>query len=159
MRVLQRCCTSLMVKKSRVAIAALGAVALLQLSADPARAQLLDQLKGAAGSGQRGGALGGLGGGVPSVDQASPGNTAGVLQYCIKNNYVNGGDASSVKNSIVSKVTGSGRPTDDGGYKSGESGMLQTGNGQGYSLGGSGVKAQVTHKVCDLVLQHAKSML
>jgi hypothetical protein len=37
--------------------------------------------------------------------------------------------------------------------------MLQTGNGQGYSLGGTGVKAQVTHKVCDLVLQHAKSLL
>ncbi len=52
------------------------------------RAQLMDQLKGAVGGGQTGGGggtgggmLGGLGGGaIPSVGQAAPGNTAGVLQ-------------------------------------------------------------------------------
>jgi hypothetical protein len=140
-------------------IAALGAFTMWQSTQMPARAQLLDQLKGITGSGHEGGALPGLGGGLPSVDQASPSNTAGVLQYCVRNNYLSGSGASAAGNSIVSKMTGSGHATDDSGFKAGNSGMLQTGNGQGYSLGGSGMKAQVTHKVCDLVLQHAKSLL
>lgn len=150
-----------MSRMSGTGLVLLGVVTFLQLPGHPARAQLMDQLKGAAGVGQSGGggALGGLGGGIPSVDQASPSNTADVLQYCVRNNYVNGGAASSVKNSILSKVAGSGQNTDQSGFNAGNNGMLQTGNGQGYSLGGGGVKAQVTHKVCDMVLQHAKSML
>ena len=104
--------------------------------------------------------LGGLGGGgLPAVGQASPSNTAGVLQYCIQNKFVGGGGASSVKDSLLSKVTGGGQSTNDSGYKAGSSGLLQTGNGQNYSLGGDGIKAQVTQKVCDQVLQHAKSLL
>ena len=131
-------------------------------SAAPVQAQLLDQLKGAAGNqqgGSSGGMLGGLGGGMPSVGQASTSNTAGVLQYCIQNKYVGSGGASSVKDSLMSKMTGSGETTNDSGYKAGSSGLLQTGNGQNFSLGGGGVKAQVTQKVCDQVLQHAKSLL
>ena len=86
--------------------AALLLVGALQFPATPARAQLMDQLKGAVGSGQSGGLLGGSGGGLPSVAQASPSNTAGVLQYCMRNNYVGGSDASSVKDLLLSKVTG-----------------------------------------------------
>ncbi|WP_366523570.1 DUF2501 domain-containing protein [Acidocella sp.] len=37
--------------------------------------------------------------------------------------------------------------------------MLDTGNGNTMSLGGSGLKAQLTQKICDQVLQHAQSML
>ena len=103
------------------------------------------------------GALGG--GGLPSVGQAGTSNTAGVLQYCIKNKYLGGGGASSVKDSLMSKVTGSGKTPSDGGYQDGSRGLLQTGNGQNFSLGGGGIKAQVTQKVCDQVLQHAKSLL
>ena len=129
----------------------------------PAQAQLMDQLKGAVGGGQSsggGGMLGGLGGGLPAVGQASTSNTAGVLQYCVRNNYLSGGSAGSVKDSIVSKVTGSKQGSNDSGYKAGSSGLLQTGSGQSYSLGGGdGMKQQMTHKVCDLVLQHAKSLL
>jgi hypothetical protein len=141
-----------------------GIVAVSQLPTTPARAQLMDQLKGAAGSGQGGnsggGVLGGLaGGGMPQVGQASPSNTAGVLQYCIQNKYVGGGGASSVKDSLMGKMTGSGQGSNDSGFKAGSSGLLQTGNGQNYSLGGDGIKAQITQKVCDQVLQHAKSLL
>jgi hypothetical protein len=132
-------------------------IALQQFSTGPARAQLLDQLKGAVGSGQGGGGLGG--GGMPQVGQASPSNTAGVLQYCIQNKYVGGGGASSVKDSLMSKVTGSGQRENDSGFKAGSTGQLQTGNGQNFNLGGGGVKAQITQKVCDQVLQHAKSLL
>ena len=146
-------------KKAAAGLAAIAIFALPQLHSTPARAQLMDQLKGAVGSGQgSGGALGGLTGGLPSVTQASPSNTAGVLQYCVRNNYVSGGAASSVKDSIVGKVTGSGQGANDSGFKAGDSGILETGDGQNFSLGG-GAKEQVTHKVCDLVLQHAKSLL
>jgi hypothetical protein len=142
--------------------AAVALLALPLIPGTPATAQLMDQLKGAVGAGQgggAGGALGGLTGGLPSVSQASPSNTAGVLQYCVRNNYVSGGAASSVKDSIVSKVTGSGQGANDSGFKAGNSGLLQTGNGQSFSLSGSGAKADVTHKVCDMALQHAKSLL
>jgi hypothetical protein len=139
----------------------IAVVGMSSLSVSTVQAQLMDQLKGAVGSGQTGGALGGLGGGggLPAVGQASPSNTAGVLQYCVRNNYVNGNAASSVKNSLLSKVTGGGQTSNDSGFKAGNSGILQTGKGQDFSLGGDGIKAQVTHKVCDEVLQHAKSLL
>jgi hypothetical protein len=146
---------------SRVAVA-LGIVAFSHLPAGFAHAQFMDRLKDAAGSAEGGssGVLGGLGGaGMPAVGQATPGNTAGVLQYCIKNKFVGGGGAASVKDSLMSKVTGGGQGTNDSGYKAGSSGLLQTGNGQNFSLGGDGLKAQITQKVCDQVLQHAKSLL
>jgi hypothetical protein len=113
------------VRKSAIGIAAIGVVALLSLPNDPARAQLLDQLKGITGAGHEGSGLPGLG--LPSVDQASPSNTAGVLQYCMRNNYLSGAGASSAGNSIVSKMTGSGHTADDSGFKAGNSGVLQTG--------------------------------
>lgn len=143
-----------------VGLSAIGVIALSFAPIAPAQAQLMDKLKGAMGSGQGDSGVGGLTGGVPSVAQASPSNTAGVLQYCIKNNYVSGGTASSVKDSMISKITGSGQSsTKDSGFQSGNNGMLQTGNGQSLSLGGGGIKEQVTRKVCDQILQHAKSML
>jgi hypothetical protein len=121
------------------------ALGVVVASGGTVQAQLLDQLKGAAG-----------GGGMPSVGQASPGNMAGVLQYCIQNKYVGGGGAASVKESLLGKVTGR---SNDSGYRDGSSGLLQTGEGQSYSLGGDGIKAQITQKLCDQVLQHAKSLL
>ena len=121
----------------------------------PAQAQLMDRLKGAMGSGENSGSAGGL----PSVGQASPSNTAGLLQYCVKNNYVSGNGAASVKDSLMSKVTGSGNSANDSGFQAGNNGMLSTGNGQSYNLGGGGIKAQIAQKVCDQILQHAKSLL
>ncbi|HEY4041019.1 MAG TPA: DUF2501 domain-containing protein [Rhodopila sp.] len=145
------------------AIVAFVALAVSPVPDRSAHAQLMDQLKGAVGSGQEGssgGALGKLGAsGVPSVGQAGASNTAGVLQYCIQNKYMGGGGASSVKDSLMSKLSGSGKSPNDSGFQEGSHGLLQTGNGQGYSLGGSGIKAQITQKVCDQVLQHAKSLL
>src|ERR1700761_2331330 len=128
----------------------ISAVSALAVVHAAAQAQLLDQLKGAAGGST--GSM--LGGGMPSGGQAGAGNTAGVLEYCIKNKYLSGGSASSVKDSVLGKVSGQ---SNDSGYREGSNGMLQTGNGQGYSLGGGGIKAQITQKVCDQVLQHAKS--
>ncbi len=141
----------------------------LALVAVPARSQLLDSLRGAAGSGSGGGAGGpggglasGLGSGLggmstPSVGSASTGNLAGVLRYCVRNNYLGGTGASSVESGLVGKL-GPGA-TSSRQFTSGDQGTLQTGGGQSTSLGGGGLKAKLTHKVCGQVLQHARSLM
>jgi Protein of unknown function (DUF2501) len=137
-------------------IAAVAAVTVVQFAAPPVWAQL----SGVLGSGQSAGsnALGGLGGSLPSVTKAGPGNTAGVLQYCIQNNYLSDTAAGPAKNALLTHVPGSSQSSD---FTAGSSGLLQTGNGQSFNLGGDsgGIKSQMTHKVCDMVLQHAKSLL
>ena len=135
--------------------AALAVLALAQPAASPAGAQTLSQLSDMLG--KAGGALGGLGGGLPSLDQASPSNIAGVLQYCVKNNHL-GGDAKSTGSSVLGKLTGSGQTKDDGAFKTGSKGLLQTGGGQTFSLGG-GLGEKATEQVCDQVLKHAQSLL
>jgi len=90
--------------------------AVLALAA-PARAQTLAQLTDMLGG--VGKSLGGLSGGLPSVDQASPSNIAGVLQYCVKNKYL-GGNAQSAGSSLLGKLTGSKKASsDDGAFKAG----------------------------------------
>lgn len=108
---------------------------------------------GALGGGNSG-AGGGLGG-LPSVEQASTGNLAGVLQFCVKNNYLGGGSASGVAQSLMGRTS-----QKDSGFQSGSRGMLDTGGGQHYQLGGgSSLKEQITRKVCDQVLQRGKSLM
>lgn len=65
-----------------------GLLAVDQGLGTPALAQLLDQLKNAPGLGQSGsgGVLGG--GAVPSVNQASPSNMAGLLRFCIRGGVI-----------------------------------------------------------------------
>ncbi|WDD95175.1 DUF2501 domain-containing protein [Burkholderia sp. FERM BP-3421] len=137
--------------------------ALVPLSA--AHAQLGDMLKQATGSGDSSSALGNLGGiggalGGSSLTSSSSSNVAGVLQFCIKNNYLGGaggGGASSVKDALMSKLGGG--ASSDSGYTSGASGILDAGNGKTLDLSGGGLKEQVTKQVCDKILSQAKSLL
>jgi hypothetical protein len=135
--------------------------ALVPLSA--AHAQLGDMLKQATGSGDSSSGLGNLGGiggalGGSSLTSSSSSNVAGVLQFCIKNNYLGGdGGASSVKDSLMSKLGGG--ASSDSGYTSGASGILDAGNGKKLDLSGGGLKEQVTKQVCDKILSQAKSLL
>ncbi len=46
-----------------------------------------------------------------------------------------------------------------GAFKAGSGGMLETGGGDSFSLGGSGLQEKVTEQLCDLVLEHAQSLL
>ena len=134
-------------------------------------AQLLDSLKGKLSGGgdtasQTGGGLAGLtggsslgGGALSSLSSGSTGNIAGVLQFCIKNNYLSGNGVSSVKDKILGKIPGN-QPKSDPGYLDGAKGILDGGDGKKLSLGGEGgLKAQVTKKVCDQVLSQGKSLL
>ena len=60
---------------------------------------------------------------------------------------------------MVSKLTGSGSGTKDSGFKAGNKGLLETGGGETFGLGGSGLQAKITDEVCDMVLKHAQSLL
>ena len=99
MRLATDCRPAPVLKRIYVALALAGVCVALLLGGTPARAQLLNQLQNSMGSGQGSGSgglgsLGGLGGGVPSVNNASPTNLAGIIQYCLRNNYLSGGAAS-----------------------------------------------------------------
>ena len=123
-------------------------------AAIPARAQLLNQLENAL----PGGAAGAAGGMLPSVAQASLPNLAGVLSYCVQNNLLNGGAVSSVASSLLGKAGGN-AATQTPQYQAGSSGKLETGGNSSYDLNGGGLVADLKQQVCNLVLQHAKSLL
>lgn len=163
-------------RKGKISLAAAAIVMAGVLAAPAARAQLSGMLQGAMGGGQSGtsgtsgmgmgGAMGNaLGGGMgmPSLGATPPTNLAGILQYCIQNNDLGGvsaSSASSVQQSLLNKYTGSSSaPASNSGFAAGSNGILDTGNGNSMSLGGGGLKAQLTQKICGMVLQHAQSML
>ncbi|WP_454726583.1 MULTISPECIES: DUF2501 domain-containing protein [Cupriavidus] len=153
----------------------LAAVSILTAVLLPAaaHAQLGDLLKGATqgnGSGSSTGATGGLGGlagslggagGMPSLQSlssGSTGNVAGVLEFCVKNNYLGGGSgAASVKDKLLGKLGGA--PASDPGYSDGAKGILSSAEGGKLDLSGGGLKEQVTRQVCDKILAQGKSLL
>ena len=134
------------------------ALALLAAGASAQANDLLDQLKdqaGAAAGSQGGGsALGNLGFKMPAVGASTIGNAAGVLQYCIKNNYL-GGDAASVKDKLLAKITGQ-KPQETG-FASGAKGLLKGGDGQ--TLNFKILSSKVKTKACDYVLKNATSLI
>ncbi|TAM50087.1 MAG: DUF2501 domain-containing protein [Burkholderiaceae bacterium] len=114
-----------------------------------------DMAGGLANLGNMGGPLAGQ-----SMTSGSVGNVAGLLQFCIKNNYLSGNSAASVKDSLMGKLSGgSAAPSSDSGYKSGAKGILSGSNGSQLDLSGGGLKEKVTKQVCDKVLAQGKSML
>jgi Protein of unknown function (DUF2501) len=142
----------------------LGMAIALLLPFSAAHAQLGNLLKqgGSDGSSSSGG-LGNLGGmssalSGQSLTSGSTGNVAGVLQFCIKNNYLSDNSASSVKDSLTSKLTGS-SPSSDSGYADGAKGILKSSSGQQMDLSGGSLKQEVTKQVCDKILAQGKSML
>lgn len=129
-----------------------------------AQAQLGNLLNQGGGGGSSGGlgSLGGVGSALSgqSLTSGSTGNVAGVLEFCIKNNYISGNSASSVKDSLMSKLPGgSSSASSDSGYASGAKGILSGSNGQQLDLSGGGLKEQATKQICDKILTQGKSML
>jgi hypothetical protein len=140
----------------------LVALALLAAGASAQANNLLDQLKEKAGAaagnsteGSAGGsALGNLGFKMPAIGSSTVGNAAGVLQYCVKNNYL-GGDAASVKDKLLAKITGQ-KPQETG-FASGAKGLLKGGDGQ--TLNFKLLSSKVKTKACDYVLKNATSLI
>lgn len=158
----------------KFATSALVFAMLIGAGASASAAGLGDALRDKIGSGSSGssalsgsalsGALGGAGTetsalsamGLTSSGTAS--NAAGVITYCMKNNYLNADKAAEVKDQLLGKMGLVKReePKDEG-YLSGLSGMVTGSNGQSFSL--DKVKGDLKEKACDFVLDNAKSLL
>lgn len=137
-----------------------GIALALTVASGATSAGQLDSLKGLAG------------GSTDSLTSGSTGNAAGILQYCVTNNYL-GGDsgASGVKDQLLGKLGGNSTaaaPTQDAGYLDGAKGLLKSKDGKTLDLGGAAgsdssptgdMKEKITHKVCKAVLKQGKSML
>jgi hypothetical protein len=135
----------------------------------PAQNQMLDTLKdkldksnATSGSGAADGAAGagaslasGLGLSMPNIGSSTMGNAAGVLQYCIKNNYLSADAANNVKDKLLSTVTGQ-KPQQTG-YANGAKGLLQGTDGKSLNL--KNVSRQLKTKACDYVLANARSLV
>ena len=98
---------------------------------------------------------------LSSAASGNLGNAAGIVEFCIKNNYLSGDAASSVKDKLMGKLGGdSESDTDKAGYADGAKGLLKTGDGGSFDLAQlGGLKKSVTEKACSSVLDHAKSFL
>ena len=154
------------VRTYRRTVAGIAIAMLLPFSA--AHAQLGNLLKGGGssdGSSSSGlsslGSMSGMTGGLTgsSLTSGSTSNVAGVLQFCIKNNYLSGNGASSVKDSLMSKLGGTSAASSDSGYTAGAAGLLKSGDGKSVDLSGGGLKQQVTKQVCDKILSQGKSLV
>jgi hypothetical protein len=135
-----------------------GLVLAAALPAASVHAQLEDLL----GKGGRGNDLKGMAGMASSpLTSGSMGNVAGLLQYCIGNNYLSGAGAAPVKDQLMGKLPGAGQtqPTQDRGYSDGVKGLLHGSNGNLMDLSGGGLPPDVTRKACDTILAQAKSFL
>jgi len=148
-----------------------AAALLAAATSAPAQNQMLDTLKGQLGksnaessatagsgngmSGAAGALAGSLGLSMPSIGTSTMGNAAGVLQYCVKNNYLSADAAGGVKDKLLGMVTGQ-KPQETG-YASGVQGMLQGSDGKSLSL--DSINSQLKTKACDYVLANAKSLI
>lgn len=147
----------------RLAEAALAGAVLIGV-APASHAQLGDVLKspmGGGGAESAAGALGGLGSGLSlqSLSSGSLGNVTGLLDFCIKNNYLGAGGADSVKDKLMDKLGGPSKASTDSGYGNGTRGILQDGHGKTLDISGSGLKAKATEQVCEKILSQGKSFL
>ena len=116
------------------------------------------------GSPGLGGLLGGGAGGLSALGlggltgSGTASNAAGVLTYCMKNNYLNADKAAEVKNQLLGKLgLGQQEQPKDQGYKDGLMGMIKGDNGQSFSL--DKVKSNLKEKACDFVLDNATSLI
>ncbi|KAF1021565.1 MAG: hypothetical protein GAK30_01784 [Paracidovorax wautersii] len=150
-----------------------SALVLVAALATPAwSAGLLDSVKDQAGQylgggsnaaasspSSSGGALAGLGGlGLPAIGSGTSSNVAGVLEYCVKNNYLNPASAQGVKDKLLGKIgLGGGQAQQDSGYQQGLGGVLKGSDGSSFSL--DRVKGNLKEKACDYVLDNAKSFI
>jgi hypothetical protein len=134
--------------------------AALVLAAALPMASATAQLDHMLGKGSHGLDLKGMAGMASSpLASGSMGNVAGLLQYCIGNNYVNAEGAAPVKDQLMGKLP-EGAQNQDPGYSDGLKGLLHGSNGNLMDLSkGGGLTADVTKQACDTVLAQAKSFL
>lgn len=99
---------------------------------------------------------------LPSLFGSSAGNVAGVLQYCVQNNYLKQAKdrANALQQGLLSVAGLQGSPTaptSNSNYANGMAGILQGGEGERFDFGQ--IQAGLKEKACDYVLQQAPSLL
>ena len=155
---------------SALLLATLGAANASGLG-DAVKGQLGGVTGGAAGGGESsaasalGGALSGGSGGASALaglggltGSGTASNAAGVITYCMKNNYLNADKAAEVKNQLLGKLgLGQQEQPKDQGYQDGLMGMIKGNNGQSFSM--DKIKSNLKEKACDFVLDNAKSLI
>jgi hypothetical protein len=93
-----------------------------------------------------------------SLASGSLGNVAGLLEFCVTNNFLAGEDTNPVQEQLMKKLPG-GTKSSDPGYTDGLKGLLHAKDGKQLDLHGSGVPAHMSKKACDAVLSQAKSLM
>ncbi|AQU87614.1 hypothetical protein B0W47_09160 [Komagataeibacter nataicola] len=144
-------------KKSNRFLALLAALPVAAaLSAAPVHAEGLGSLGGLGGDASS--LLSGSGMSMPSVSSLAPSNVTGLMSYCVQNNYLQGNTPSTLLSSLKQKA---GLDTSSSQYSNGQNGILDTGNGNTFSLSSlkGNIKQKVTTKVCKAVLKQGKSLL
>jgi hypothetical protein len=142
-----------------------GLVLAAALPVTGAHAQLDSLLKKGAHGSELSGLKGMAGMAGSPLTSGSMSNVAGLLHYCIYNNYLGGTEATSVKDRLTSKLpTGGagsegGEGGDDRGYSDGQKGLLHGSNGNLLDLHGGGLTPDVTRKACETILAQGKSFL
>ncbi|RDS79515.1 DUF2501 domain-containing protein [Dyella monticola] len=137
----------------RITMAIIATALVASLACNAAAAQ---------GLGSLGGKLGGALGNSGSLSSGNMGNVAGILQYCVKNNYLGGASgASGIAGKLLGKTQGGSSNAD---YQSGLSGILKGKDGRTTNLanvggGNSDLKSKITTKACGVVLNQGRSFL
>ncbi|MGG4774322.1 DUF2501 domain-containing protein [Alcaligenaceae bacterium 429] len=148
-----------------LAAAAVGVALSAPVSADMLgglKSQATESLGSSLGGGSSGAAgLGGIGAsmGLPSIGSGAASNVAGILEYCLKNKYLNATNADNIKGQLMGKL-GMDTPAkqqQDAGYQQGLTGMLSGSDGSSFDI--SKVKDDLKEKACDYVLDNASSLL
>lgn len=125
-----------------------GALALAAMLVAPVHAnKLMDAMKDQL-------ANSGIGNSLPAIGASTAGNAAGVIQYCVKNNYLNAANANGIKDKLLGMVTGQ-KPQQTG-YANGAKGLLMGSDGQSLNL--KGLSGKLKEKACDYVLKNASSL-
>jgi uncharacterized protein DUF2501 len=98
-----------------------------------------------------------------TLASGSAGNAAGILQYCVTNNFLGGADltnASSMKDKLVGKVGGQDKADADPGFAAGTQGNVIGSNGKSVSLVDMGsLENNLRQTACKAVMNHATSLL
>jgi hypothetical protein len=136
----------------RIPLASLAAGVAL-VFATGAAAQDLGALKNAASGGLD----------LGSLASGTAGNAAGILQYCVTNNFLGGADlanAGSMKDKLIGKVGGQDKAEADPGYAAGAMGNVIGKDGKSVSIADMGsLENQLTQTACNAVMDHATSLL
>jgi len=91
---------------------------------------------------------------LPDLSSSSAGNVTGLLSYCIQKKYLKA--TQDQANSLLGRLTGRDEISSSSGYRLGQQGNLETGNGNVFSL--ESLQEAAKSKLCDVVLDRAGSL-